>query len=160
MRILILVLLLQLSACTAIFNKGSTAYITNQGDNTVSVIDIVQGKVTHTIAVGKAPVGVAVSKSLRRAFITNVESGDISVIDTISNQVIETIRIGGSPVGIAIAPDNKTLYVADWFSDRILAINTASYNPVSYTHLDVYKRQPRDRQPQTFFQQIAHDYSC
>ncbi|MEI2635292.1 MAG: hypothetical protein V9E92_00330 [Methylotenera sp.] len=44
MRILILVLLLQLSACTAIFNKGSTAYITNQGDNTVSVIDIVQGR--------------------------------------------------------------------------------------------------------------------
>ena len=40
-------------------HAGNLAYITNQGSDTVSVLDIEQKKVTHTIAVGKAPVGVA-----------------------------------------------------------------------------------------------------
>ena len=37
------------------------AYITNQGDNTVSVIDTSVNQVIKIIKVGKAPVGVAVS---------------------------------------------------------------------------------------------------
>ncbi len=107
---------------------SSLAYITNQGDNTVSVIDIKQNIVIDTIKVGKAPVGVAVSAKLNRVFISNVESNDISVIDPESNQVIENIALPGSPVGLALAPDNNTLYVADWFSDRIIAINIADYS--------------------------------
>lgn len=121
-----------LCACTPLPHKNSFAYITNQGDNTVSVIsitngDIVASKVVSTITVGKAPVGVAVSSMLHRAFITNVDSSDISVIDTNTNQVVDTIKTGGSPVGIALAPNHQALYVADWYSDRILEINTADY---------------------------------
>ena len=112
----IIILLLLLAACAPI--QPSTAYITNQGDNTVSVIDINQAKVISTIKVGKAPVGVAVSRKLKRAFISNVESSNISVIDTNSNKVIATIALQGAPVGLAMAPNNKTLYVADWYSDQ------------------------------------------
>ncbi len=104
------------------------AYITNQGDNTVSVMDIQQNKVISTIKVGKAPVGVAVSSKLKRVFISNVESNNISVIDAVNNKVIDSIALQSSPVGLAMAPDHNTLYVADWFSDRIIAINTADYN--------------------------------
>lgn len=125
-------LALLLCACAPLAHKNSLAYITNQGDNTVSVIsitngDIGQARVTNTIKVGKAPVGVAVSAQLKRAFISNVDSSDISVIDTNTNQVIESIKTGGSPVGIALAPNNHALYVADWYSDRILEISTADY---------------------------------
>ncbi len=104
------------------------AYITNQGDNTVSVIDIQHNKVIETIKVGKAPVGVAVSAKLKRVFISNVESNDISVINSANNQVIESIALQGSPVGLAMAPDHNMLYMADWFSDRIIAISTADYS--------------------------------
>ncbi len=127
MKIMILMLLALLTACAPINNKTSTAYITNQGDNTVSVVDVHSAKVSHTIKVGKAPVGVAVSHKLNRVFISNVESHDISVINSITNQVIDTINVGGSPVGIALSPNNHALYVADWYSDRILEINTSDY---------------------------------
>ncbi len=49
----VILLSLMLSACV----QNSLAYITNQGDNTVSVIDTKQQKVIKTIAVGRAPVG-------------------------------------------------------------------------------------------------------
>jgi YVTN family beta-propeller protein len=126
MRILIL-LLLFLTACAPVHKKVSMAYITNQGDDTVSVINVAQNKVVSTIKVGKAPVGVAVSAKLQRVFISNVESNNISVINTQNNTVIKSIALQGAPVGLAMSPDNRTLYVADWFSDKILAINTANY---------------------------------
>ena len=103
MKIICLLTVLLLCACTPLSHKNSLAYITNQGDNTVSAILISNGsiaatKILSTIVVGKAPVGVAVSSRLHRVFITNVDSGDISVIDTNTNQVVETIKTGGSPV--------------------------------------------------------------
>ena len=129
MRLLIL-FLLALSACAPAHQRGNIAYITNQGDNSVSVIDIKATKVIQNIAVGKGPVGVAVSQHLKRAFITNVDSQNISVIDTDTNKVVDTITTSGSPVGITIAPNSKTLFVADWYSDRILAIDSANYKSI------------------------------
>ncbi|HSF71256.1 MAG TPA: YncE family protein, partial [Methylotenera sp.] len=125
MKNLIFILLFIVCACAP--KPNSMAYITNQGDNTVSVIDIQQNKVINTIKVDKAPVGVAISNKLKRVFISNVESNNISVIDSAINKVIESITLQGSPVGLAMAPDHNTLYVADWFSDSIIAINTADY---------------------------------
>ena len=106
MRFLILLSAVLLSACGS--TQSHLAYITNQGDNTVSVINMNQLAVTHAIKVGKAPVGVATSAALQRVFISNVDSQNISVIDSRTQQVVDTITINGSPVGIAIAPNNKT----------------------------------------------------
>jgi YVTN family beta-propeller protein len=125
---LLMLFLLFLTACVPAQKQPSLAYITNQGDDTVSVIHIADNKVISTIKVGKAPVGVAVSRKLQRVFISNVESNNISVINTQNNTVIKSIALQGAPVGLAMAPDNRTLYVADWYSDKILAINTANYN--------------------------------
>ena len=128
MKIILYFLVFLLSACTLAPQQASRAYITNQGDDTVSVIDIAQSKVIATVKVGKAPVGVAVSKALQRVFISNVESNNISVIETQNNTVIKSIALKGAPVGLSMAPDNRTLYVADWFSDKILAINTSNFD--------------------------------
>ena len=102
----------------------SYAYITNQGEDTVSVIDTTKNSVSQTIAVGKGPVGIAVSASMQRVYIANVESQEISVINTQNNSVIQTIKINGAPVGLTLSPDNSTLYVADWFANKVLAIST------------------------------------
>lgn len=121
-----LALILSLSAtCLALTcHADSFAYITNQAADTVSVIDVHTRQVVSTIAVGKAPVGVAVSASLQRVYVSNVEGQSISVIDASSNQRIQDFPIAGSPVGLALSPDSTTLYVADWYDDRILALDT------------------------------------
>jgi len=95
------------------------AFITNQGEHTVSVIDIKQQKVFKTIPVGKAPVGVVTAPKLGLVFISNVDSQDVSVIDSKQLQVIQQIAIGGSPVGLALSPDETRLFVADWTADRV-----------------------------------------
>ena len=105
---------------------AGTAYITNQGDNTVSVIDTNSKQVINTIKVGLRPVGVAVSDLNHRAYISNVDGQSISVIDTDKNKLIKTYPIKGSPVGLLLSPDHKTLYVADWTDNRIYVLDAIS----------------------------------
>ena len=73
--IILLVTSSLLNACTQ--QSVTLAYISNQGDNTISVIDTKQQKVIDTIPVDKAPVGIAGSATLQRVFVTNVDSQNI-----------------------------------------------------------------------------------
>ena len=50
------------------------AYITNQGDNTVSVIDTANNRVIRSIDVGDKPAGIAVSDDGSRIYVTNPKS--------------------------------------------------------------------------------------
>jgi YVTN family beta-propeller protein len=67
------------------------AYITNSGDNTVSVIDTSTNTVVATVAVGANPRGVAVTPDGTKVYVTNFGDNTVSVIGTISNAVIATI---------------------------------------------------------------------
>jgi YVTN family beta-propeller protein len=46
-----------------ITRDGRWVYVTNRGDNTVSVVDVTGEKVVATVPVGKSPVGIAVDES-------------------------------------------------------------------------------------------------
>ncbi|MDZ4212238.1 MAG: YncE family protein, partial [Methylotenera sp.] len=101
------------------------AYVTNQGDHTVSVVDLASHKVSATVPVGKAPVGVAIDPLSNRAYITNVESRSVSVLDMAQNKVIHEIQLGKiAPVGVVLNKSGGQLFVADWFHDQILVIET------------------------------------
>ena len=104
--------------------NAATAFVTNQGEHTVSVIDTTSNQAIKTIKVGQAPVGVAVSGD--RVYVSNVDGQSISIIDGKSMKLIQTIAFPGSPVGMAVSPDGKTLYVANWTDDSIFLFNTKS----------------------------------
>jgi YVTN family beta-propeller protein len=102
---------------------GSTAYVSNQGASTVSVLDISGGTptVTSTIQVGTHPNEEVLGKDGRTLFVANGDSDDVSVVDTASGTVTKTIslapydgaRVGTNPVGMSLSPDEKTLYVSN-----------------------------------------------
>lgn len=95
------------------------AYITNQGANTVSVIDLATNQVVDTIAVSKGPAGVVVDGKGKRVYVSNVDGRSVSVISTAKRKVIDEIKFDIAPVGLALTNDGSQLYVADWYSDRI-----------------------------------------
>ena len=77
---------------------AQNAYITNEGDNTVSVIDTTSNVVTATIPVGSAPYGVAVTPDGSKVYVADMNSfGMVSVIDTATNLVSATISLGPFP---------------------------------------------------------------
>jgi YVTN family beta-propeller protein len=88
------------------------AYVTNSGDNTVSVIDTFSNTSVATVGVGRAPVSVAITPDGTRAYVTNFDN-TVSVIATSGNTVVATVGVGGGPAGVAIAPDGTRAYVVN-----------------------------------------------
>ncbi|MFO8163357.1 MAG: hypothetical protein R6T98_02360 [Desulfatiglandales bacterium] len=83
----------------------ANVYVTNQSDDTVSVIDTTANSVTATIAVGHHPSGIAVNPAGTRAYVANDSDDTVSVIDTTANSVTATIAVGHHPVSLVSLPE-------------------------------------------------------
>jgi YVTN family beta-propeller protein len=113
-------------------------YITNVGDNTVSVIDVASNAVVATIPVGGVPDGVAITPDGTNAYVTNAFDNDVSVIDIASNTVVTTIPVGSLPDGIAMTSGGthaqyddtrrhpSLAYVTNGADNTVSVIDTAS----------------------------------
>ena len=108
--------------------KTSYAYVTNNADNTFSVINVTTNLVVKTIPVGSMPYGVAVNQTGTAAYVTNSGTNTVSVISTATNAVTATISLTGlsGPMDIALTPNGKTAYVSCGNSNTVAVINTAA----------------------------------
>ncbi|MEQ9104334.1 MAG: right-handed parallel beta-helix repeat-containing protein [Rhodothermales bacterium] len=102
---------------------GGTAYVTNTGAGSVSVIDVETGDVLKSIDVGDSPLKVVMSPDGARLYVSNFGSHSVSVILTSTLTVEKTIPVGLNPFGMAISPDGRRLYVAEYTSQKISIID-------------------------------------
>jgi YVTN family beta-propeller protein/VCBS repeat-containing protein len=110
----------------AVSPDGATAYVTNFGDDEVSVIDTATNTVIDTITVGDGPVHVAVSPNGDTVYVTNFTAGTVSVIDT-DTDAVTTILVGNvAPEGVAVSPDGARVYVANRIAGTVSVIDTTT----------------------------------
>jgi len=104
------------------------AYITNSGDNTVSVIDTATNTVIGSpLAVGSGPIGAAVTPDGSKVYVANAVDNTVSVIVTATNTVIGSpIPVGTFPVGDAVTPDGSKVYVTNLLDSTVSVIATAT----------------------------------
>jgi YVTN family beta-propeller protein len=106
--------------CVAIANNNRTAFVTNQVDGTVTVIDIPGGEASlaqakQDIRVGTEPYGCVLTPDGTKLYVANSTSNSVSVIDTRTLQVVKTIpSVGVRPMGLGIV--NNKLYVTQFFA--------------------------------------------
>lgn len=85
--------------------------VTNNEDNTVSVIDAKDYSIFQTIATGKGPHGFRVSNDSKFAYVANMGEDSVSVLDLQSFKEEKKIRVGMTPVTTGITSDGETLVV-------------------------------------------------
>jgi len=78
---------------------GSTVYVVNNGDRTVSSINVAKRTVTATIAVGELPAYVTFNPTGTLAYVTNGDN-TVSVIDVAANVAIPSASIPVSSGGL------------------------------------------------------------
>ncbi len=111
---------------------GPFAYILNESNNTVRVIDTSDNSVAGSVAVGKHPIGVAVNPVGTRVYVSNYESNNVSVIDTANNSVVATVAVGNNPIGVAVNPAGTRVYVTNCStSDSVSVIDTSNNSVVA-----------------------------
>jgi YVTN family beta-propeller protein len=106
------------------------AYVTNQFDNTLSVIDLTSLTKVADIPVGAGPYGVALTPEGARAYVANSAANTVSVVDTVSRTVVATIPIPGvQPRGVAITNNNGGTGPQFVYITQFLSQPTASGGP-------------------------------
>ena len=116
-----------------------TAYVTNYGDDTLSLIDESTDTVTATVPVGIGePEGVAVDPITDTVYVTGRSGSDVSVIDGATNAVTDILQVGHTidpddlPFPVAVDPATDTVYVANW-SDNTMEVIDGATNTVTAT---------------------------
>jgi YVTN family beta-propeller protein len=132
------IMLLAFFMPASIAGAAPYVYITNQGDDTVSVIDTANNTIAATIPVGSGPLGVAVSPDGTKLYVANAyENATVSVIDTATNTVTSTVSVGGTwPYGVAVSPDGTRVYVAKTDNNTVSVINTATNTVTATVNVD------------------------
>jgi YVTN family beta-propeller protein len=93
-------------------NAQVVAYVANNGDNTVSVIDVATNTQVAVIPVVNSPYAVTVTPDGGKVFVSSVGAGEISVIDTSTNTVTPLlVGFGITVFPPAVTPDGQHLWV-------------------------------------------------
>jgi YVTN family beta-propeller protein len=108
-------------------------YVSNQLDNTATVIDGRTHKVVATVRVGDSPAEMAVSPDRKSVYIANTGSDTVSVLNTADNTVAKTIALPhrSRPIGVAVSPSGRYLYTADGGANRVSVLDTGAERVVA-----------------------------
>jgi YVTN family beta-propeller protein len=102
------------------------AYVANQADGTVSVIQISDNAVIDTIDLETSgPTGVGVTPDGSYVYVTNRGDGTVSVIRTSDNIVLgDPIDVGKKPFGLAVNPVSALVYVTNRADGEVSVVET------------------------------------
>ncbi len=120
----------------AVSPDSSRAYISNKGDDTVSIIDLETKILITNVSVGVRPDHLAVSDDGQFVYVTNAGSDDISVINSKTQKVVATISTGEIPHGVGILPDGSKVYVSNSESKTVSVIDTKTNTVIKNIQMD------------------------
>jgi YVTN family beta-propeller protein len=102
------------------------AFVTNGGDNTLSVVDTRTLEVVGTIPTGAFPHGIRLSPDGKQAYVANLKGGTVSVIDTESRQEIAQIPVGKGPAQVGFTSDGRLAFVSLSQEGQVAVIDPVS----------------------------------
>lgn len=108
--------------------QGDLVLCTNWGDDTVSLVDINEGRELATIKVGHKPYDVKVDAKGRFAYVSSSAESFISVIDIQSMLEAYRIRVGPGPREIDMTADGKRAVVTNSGDDSISVVDLEARN--------------------------------
>ena len=112
-------------AGVAIDTVRNQALVTNESDNTVTVLDLAALTIVKTITVGRSPAeGIALYQAGKIALVANPGDNNVSVIDLDTLQVKGTaIQVGQHPIGIAVNTISHKALVTNSGDGNVSVIN-------------------------------------
>ncbi|WP_180250251.1 YncE family protein [Bacillus toyonensis] len=92
---------------------GPRVYIDNNGNGSVSAVDVATFSRVATISGFINPRGMASSPTFNNVYVVNSRNASVSAIDADTNSILITIQVGAFPIGAVIDNTLNRLYVAN-----------------------------------------------
>jgi YVTN family beta-propeller protein len=102
---------------------GTRAYTANQGDNTVTVIDVASGQAVGSVSTGSSsPFSVQVSPDGSQVFVGNNDN-TLMIVDAATLQITKTVIVGEATNAFAVDPSGRILYASHFVSGSVSEID-------------------------------------
>ncbi|MDQ0323294.1 PQQ-dependent catabolism-associated beta-propeller protein [Pararhizobium capsulatum DSM 1112] len=101
-------------------------YVSNEKDNTVTVVDSDTKEVVRTIEVGQRPRGITISHDGKFVYLCASDDDTIEIIDTATHAIVGSLPSGPDPELFVLSPDGTTLYVANEDDNLVTVIDLES----------------------------------
>lgn len=88
-------------------------WVSNEKDNTLSVIDLDTLEVTRTIPTGERPRGITFAQDHSVLYICASDSDAVQVMDPETGEILHDLPSGEDPEQFVLHPDNRRLYIAN-----------------------------------------------
>ena len=88
-------------------------WVTNERDDTVSIIDTDTLEVVRTHKTGERPRGITFSKDFSRVYICASDSDAVQVMDPETGEILNDLPSGEDPEQFVLHPDDRHLYIAN-----------------------------------------------
>ncbi len=98
-------------------------YVSNEKDNTISVIDADSLKLVETFEVGERPRGIVLGKEGRYLYICASDDDHIQVLDLQTKKLIHTLPSGPDPELMTLSTDGRRLYVANEDDNMVTVVD-------------------------------------
>ena len=106
-------------------------WVTNELDDTISVIDVDTLAVTATYPTGQRPRGVTFSRDFSRLYICASDSNAVQVMDPETGEILHDLPSGADPEQFVISPDDRLLYIANEDDAITTVVDTESRKVVA-----------------------------
>lgn len=100
------------------------AYVSNEKDDTISIIDLDTMEVTETLEVGERPRGILFSKDYSKLYICASDSDTVQVMDLATKQIIKELPSGEDPEQFALHPNDRHLYISNEDDALVTIVDT------------------------------------
>jgi PQQ-dependent catabolism-associated beta-propeller protein len=109
-----------------------TAYVTNERDNTMSVVDLEQMKTVQTVPVGQRPRAVLLTRDGTQILVCASDDNIVQVIDRATLKIVGTLPSGPDPENFALAAAaGSPLYVANENDNLVTVIDMATRQKIA-----------------------------
>lgn len=103
--------------------QAFTAYVSNEKDNTVSVIDTEKMEVIATWDVGQRPRGIIMSVDGKYVYLCASDDDTVQVLDPKTGKIVKELPSGPDPELFVFHPSGNPLYIANEDDNMVTVVD-------------------------------------
>lgn len=108
-------------------HQADRAFVANETENTVSMLDTKTGRILKNFAVGQSPTAVAVAPHLHLGFVTNSGSHELTILsDAHGRRSVRTVQVGNDPMSVAVDARLGRAYVSNVIDSTISVVKIST----------------------------------
>jgi YVTN family beta-propeller protein len=115
----------------AVLPNHDYIYVTNYGNNTVSIANAITNTILGTITGFNLPTGIASTPNGTFAYVADLGANELMRIDVATNTITEITSGFNQPDFVSVSSDGKTAYVTNKGNNTVSVVDLTPISPVN-----------------------------